>query len=95
MFVTLRHRHYGVHKFIKEIEIPCNFDEVYLGEDNINEQLLLDNIPKGWLRDKPNQILLMVEDELGNGTGQHNLKIFRNWSKYYDCYSLTISKSPC
>ena len=68
---------------------------MYLGDDNINEQLLLDNIPKDFLPDKPNQILLVVEDKSGNGTGQRGLKIFRNWSKYFDCYSLTISKHPC
>lgn len=41
MYIQLMHRHYGMHEPIKHTEIPCEFSDVYLSEDNINEELLL------------------------------------------------------
>ena len=82
MYIQLMRRHYGVHTAIKHVEIPCNFNDVYLGEDHINELLLLSNIPDGWLPVEPQNILLVVIDEHGNGTGQC-CKIFRDWKKIF------------
>lgn len=93
MYIELSHRHYGVHKPIKHIEIPCNFSEVYLGPDRINEKLLLDNIPKGWLPVPSKYILLTVKDENG-GTGQGCLDMFRPWAKYFDSYVLNLLEKP-
>ena len=93
MYIQLMRRHYGVHSPIKHVEIPCNFNDVYLGEDHINELLLLSNIPDGWLPVEPQNILLVVIDEHGNGTGQY-CKIFRNWEKYFSCYVLELHENP-
>lgn len=65
MYVQLTHRHYGVYEPIKHIEIPCEFSDVYLGNGNINEELLLASIPEGWLPTKPSDILLCVSDKNG------------------------------
>lgn len=93
MFIKLSHRHYGVHSFIKELEIPCKFNDVYIGEDNINEKLLLEKIPDGWLPTDASKILLCVEDEKYS-TGQRGLNKFRNWAKYFDAYVLDIGDYP-
>lgn len=93
MYIQLMHRHHGVHDPIKHIEIPCNFSDVYLKEDCINEKLLLENIPEGWLPKPPGEILLSVGDDDG-GSGQRGLEIFRNWAKYFDSYSLELREKP-
>ena len=93
MYIQLMHRHYGCHKPIKHLEIDCDFNEVYLGIDHINEELLLKSIPEGWLPTKPSLILLNVCDKYG-GIGQSNLDIFRPWAKYFDAYCLELHKEP-
>lgn len=93
MYIQLMHRHYGVHKPIKNIEIPCDFSDVYIAEDHINEELLLKNIPDGWLPTKPSKILLTVEAEHGV-TGQYGLEKFCSWAKYFDAYVLELHKEP-
>ena len=91
MYIQLMHRHYGVHEPVKHMEIPCEFSEVYLGEDNINEELLLKNIPEGWLPTHPGLILLAVGNKYGS-TGQRGLSKFRSWAKYFDAYCLELHK---
>ena len=93
MYIQLMHRHYGMHSPVKHIEIPCEFSEVYLGEDNINEDLLLDSMPNGWLPTKAENILLAVADKYGS-TGQRKLTKFRSWAKYFDAYCLELHKEP-
>ena len=86
MIIQLFHRHYGVHTPVKEaIKIPCEYTDVYKGEDNINEQLLIDNIPDDYLLYEVGHILLIAD-----GTGQCGLEKFANWGKYYDGYVLHI-----
>ena len=94
MYIQLMHRHYGVHEPIKHIEIPCEFSEVYLGDNNINEDLLLKLIPENWLPTKPRNILLTVLADNGIGTGQNDLDKFRPWAKYFDAYCLELLKEP-
>lgn len=93
MYIQLMHRHYGLHEPIKHTEIPCNFGDVYISEDNINEDILLKNIPEGFLPAEPSKILLTVGDRYGT-TGQVGLKRFRNWAKYFDSYVLELHKDP-
>lgn len=93
MYIQLMHRHHGFHRPIKHVEIPCTFSDVYLGDNNINEELLLEYIPEGWLPTKPSLILLTVADECGS-TGQRNLNKFRSWAKYFDAYCLELYKEP-
>lgn len=93
MWVQLYHRHYGVHKPCGEpVEIPCKFDDVVRGDDNINEDLLLDNIPDGYLPCQPNRILMCVTGSNGWSTGQAGLERFRDWAKYFDAYVIYLSK---
>lgn len=93
MYIQLMYRHYGIHRPIKHLEIPCEFSDVYLNEDNINEDLLLANIPEGWLPTASNNILLTVADKYGS-TGQRGLNKFRSWAKYFDAYCLELHKEP-
>lgn len=93
MYIQLMHRHYGCHSPIKHIEIPCEFSKVYLGEDNINEELLLESIPEGWLPVEPSKILLTEADKNGS-TGQCGLSKFRSWAKYFDSYVLELHREP-
>lgn len=93
MFIELNHRHSGIHTPIKYLEISCEFSDIFLGNDNINEDLLLKNIPEGWLPEPPNRILLAVGDKYG-ATGQGGLHKFRSWAKYFDAYCLDLRKEP-
>lgn len=93
MYIQLMHRHYGLHSPIKHIEIPCEFSDIYRGEDNINEELLLESIPEGWLPTKTENILLATADKYGS-TGQRGLNKFRSWAKYFDAYCLELHKEP-
>jgi hypothetical protein len=82
-----------VHDPIKHIEIDCEFSDVYLGLDRINEELLLEHIPEGWLPVDPSKILLTVGDKYG-ATGQYNLDKFMSWAKYFNSYVLELLKEP-
>lgn len=93
MYIQLMHRHHGIHEPIKHIEIPCEFSDVYRGDNNINEELLLNHIPEGWLSVEPSRILLAVADKYGS-TGQIDLYRFRPWAKYFDAYCLELYKEP-
>jgi hypothetical protein len=98
MKVILYRRHYGIHTPVKETEIDGKFEDYYLGEDQINEDLLLKNLPKGFLPVDPSKVLLSVQiinDETGeivSGRGQRGLKKFRNWAKYFDAYNLELCR---
>lgn len=95
MKIKLFKRHYGIHRFIKEVEFPrVLLKTIYKGEDNIDEVLLLTVMPENFLPKgiQPNKVLLMVANSDGIGsTGQRGLKLFRNWSKYYDSFSIELS----
>ena len=94
MYIQLMHRSYGVHRPIKHLEIPCAFSEVCRSENNINEELLISNIPEGWLPTSPSRVLIVVVDKGGCGIGQMGLSKFRNWAKYFDSYSLELLEEP-
>jgi len=94
--VVLHHRHYGIHSYRDECVIPVDPKEIYLGRDSINEQLLIDNLPDGFLRCAPRRCLLAIEDRSFKytggyaSTGQDGLSLFLNWAKYFDAYSITL-----
>ena len=97
MKVILNHRHYGIHTPVKETEIEGKFEDYYFGEDQINEDLLLKNLPEGFLPVDPSKVLLSVQTvndkgEIIGGTGQRGLKYFRNWEKYFDAYNLELCR---
>lgn len=95
MKVYLRHRHLGVHKAVREIEIAGKFQD-YLVQDNedktqrvLNEQKILSELPKDFLPRSPERILLMVsEGRLSTAISVPSF--FRRWAKYFDAYTLDI-----
>ena len=72
--------------------IPCNFDDVVIASDHINEDLLLRNLPEGFLPVDPSLVLLTV-DRGSYSEGQDASK-FRTWEKYFDAYVLELIKEP-
>lgn len=103
MLITLRRRHHGVHEFVKEVEIPGQFDDYCVlipwdgnssdRQENfkIDEEKLLAALPARFLPVKPGKVLLSVDDQYG-GTGQRGLNVFLNWAKYFDAYCLSVQK---
>lgn len=94
MKILLAHRHYGVHKEIKSVEIKGEFsdyakDKDVYGDYKIDEQKLLDALPADFLPVKPNLILLAISDKSG-GTGQRGLSVFKDWAKYFDAYCINL-----
>lgn len=92
MKVILYKRRYGVHRFVKECEVPVSFNKVYIKEDVINEDLLLNLLPKNWLPVEPREILLTISDKEGCGTGQRGLNRFLPWAKYFDSYVIELQE---
>ena len=82
MYIQLMHRHLGDSEFVKHAEISCDFSEVFTSEGSVNEDLLLNKIPEGWLPDKVEEILLAVGNKYGL-TGLTHLNKFKSWSKYF------------
>lgn len=99
MKITLAHRHFGVHKTVKETEVPGDFSDYATtvpdthGDYVIAEDKLIAALPDGWLPGPARHILLAVDEEWG-GTGQRGLTRFRDWAKYFDAYCLNLEKPP-
>ena len=103
MKVRLNYRKDGCHAFIKECEIEGTFrrygkQKVVKGHPfyipptfTINEERLLDALPKDFLMSEPGKTLITVS-EGSSGTGIDNLSIFRSWAKYFSSYSLELVK---
>jgi hypothetical protein len=89
--VVLSSRHYGTHSPVKECELPLPLShyarKINGSEDEyiVREKKLLEDLPEKFLPVKPYKILIVVKE-----SGQCKLKLFRNWGKYFDCYSLTL-----
>lgn len=93
MKVQLRFRSYGVHSLVKEIEVEGRFSDYCENTSKwdykIDEDKLIDNLPKDFLPTSPNKILVTIGNDAGS-TGQIHLNRFRNWAKYFDCYVLEL-----
>jgi hypothetical protein len=93
MKVVLARRRYGVHETVKVIPLPRS---CYVRRRNppiINEDALLEDLPKGFLPCSPSGVLLMLEDKSGySATAVGAPKRFRKWGKYFECYSLTVER---
>lgn len=98
MKVELKHRHFGVHKAVREVEIAGEFTDYASAQDDVRDQYviaedkLLGALPEGFLPVPPRRVLLAVSDEHG-GTGQVGLTKFLNWAKYFDAYCLNLVKA--
>lgn len=100
MKIELSRRRYGVHKLVKECDVPGEFSDyatpIYdregdeRGDFKIDEEKLLAVLPEKFLPVKPEHVLLLVGDEMSS-TGQLGLTRFRNWSKYFDAYSVIMN----
>lgn len=100
MKVTLAHRHYGIHRQVAETEIPGDFSDYATPDPQgrrddylIDEDKLIAALPDGFLRVPAPRTLLAVSDDLG-GTGQRDLKRFKDWAKYFDADCLNLVKAP-
>ena len=93
MKIELRQRHYGVHELVKTTEINGCFNDyctpINKYDFKIEEQKIIDLLPKDFLPVSPKNILVMVCNKNGC-TGQRELEVFRNWAKYFDAYVLDI-----
>ena len=93
--ISLSHRSYGRYTHIKDFMIDLPDHEIIEhktnGEDEftINEQKIIDNLPKDFLPTQPRFILLTVDDD-NSGTGMRELKRFRPFAKYFHAYAISI-----
>lgn len=95
MKISLYKRHFGRHRLIKEVDVDGTFRKFGKQVDDdfhINEERLLNVLPKNFLPCEPNKILLIIEEGNG-GTGVRNLKTFKPWAKYFDSYSIGLLKT--
>jgi hypothetical protein len=96
--VELTSRHYGVHKLVKDAEIPGEFGDYATApadpndDHAIDEDKLIAALPDGFLPVAPRRVLLGIQDG-GSSTGQRGLSVFRDWAKYFDAYTLVLVKS--
>lgn len=97
MKVELRHRHIGKHSFIKEYDLPGVYKDYLIERGNsdrnvvLDEEKIINNLPKNWLPVDPNKILLMTSDGR-SGCAIVAPLVFRPWGKYFDCYSVEVIK---
>lgn len=95
MKIELRYKHYSGSQLIKDIEIEGIFKDycTYIkGQDyQINEQKLIDMLPKNFLPVKPQYIFLAIQDGSWS-IGQINLNVFKPWVREFYAYMLDIVK---
>lgn len=101
--VELQHRHHGRHEVVKSAKIfgrPSDYVSYVTNggrrEPVVDEAKLLRAIPDGLspVLKSPQKILLMVEDVRGGGSSTAVAKptLFRPWGKYFDAWSLNITR---
>lgn len=95
--VELSYRHHGCHDLKNSTTIKSKtlLYRHFKKEDNfdVKEELLLTLLPDNFLPQEPANILLMIGDEsYAYSTAVSHPEKFRAWGKYFDSYSLTISK---
>jgi len=100
VYVVLRHRRYGMYNFCKEYDLPRNREAYFvlsMDEDGncfyntINEDKLLEDLPKDFLPAEPSAVLLLIETSDGVSVIRSPSK-FRKYEKYFDAYALVICK---
>jgi hypothetical protein len=101
MTVQLFQRYVDRHLHIKECVIEGTFkrygkvkqtkDWWRAGELEINEELLLASLPKGFLPVDASDVLVTVS-EGNSGTALNDLKIFRSWVKALGGYQINLVK---
>jgi hypothetical protein len=102
--VDLMRRHLGRHDVVKSARLLGRAsdyvryavrDDGFAGqrEPVVKEAELLRVLPKGFLPCAPKSILLMADDAgSGVGTAVRVPKVFRPWGKYFDSWSLNITR---
>lgn len=89
MYIQLMVRRGRVQRSVKYTWIPCRFEHVVGPGGQIDENLLVNLIPRGWLPAEPREILLTVATAKGS-TGLRRLTRFRPWARNFDCYVLEL-----
>lgn len=88
----------GVGTLLNEVTIDGEFKHYYHGENKIDEPLLIQNLPQGFLPREPKNIMLFVEsiqndpDFIIPPKGQTNLKIFLNWHKQHESHLILLKR---
>lgn len=87
---------------MKEIDVPGAVDDFVRYIDlpgrprspQVREKAVLTLLPPKWLPDQPKKILLLVESpDCGSDTAVGEPTVFARWRKYYDAYSLTLTRA--
>ena len=89
MYIQLMRRQRSVQRAVKQLWLPCWLDHVRLPDGRLNEAMLLQMIPAGWLPDRPENILVSIAHSRGS-TGLKSLTRFRPWGRHFDCYILEL-----
>lgn len=93
-------RRYGRHEEVKRIDLPNDY-HYYIDVDTlesrnqsaINEDYLIEDLPKDFLPVPVRKILLIAErPDSDLSLGMMGTNQFRSWAKYFDAYSLTVEK---
>ena len=74
MYLQLMRRQRGVQRPVKQVWLPCTLDQMMYPEGGLNETMLLNMIPEGWLPAKPGEVLVSLAYPTGS-TGLRNLQI--------------------
>lgn len=84
---------------VKETILPGAFDDYYHGEDQIEEEKLLKELPAGFLPLPAENVAIQVENKMNEAAGrvlgtrgQRNLKIFEDYDKYTCRFTLLLCR---
>ena len=96
MKLRLYKRHHGIHRFIREEEVPNDLCTVVKKPCKVrgfeysidNEKALADKVGLLFYI-SPKRILLTVGDDSGS-TGVFSCKYFMPWAKYFDAYVIEV-----
>jgi hypothetical protein len=89
MKLSLYFRQNGMHHLKNECEIIGQRND-YIEHGKINEQKIIDNLPKDFLKKPERCLLSLANKDYSGSVAQIGLSVFKNWAKYFDAYVLEI-----
>ena len=89
MYAQLLRRHRGVQRAVKRLWLPVRLDQCAFPGGRVNEAMLVQMLPAGWLPAPPKDILLSIAHARGS-TGLTDVALFRPWARHFDCYVLEL-----
>lgn len=87
--VCLYRRNFGIHTLIKSFKTRKRVVDGF----SVDEGRLIESMPEDWLPEPSSRCLLTVAVNGGSSEGQVGLKKFRNWSKYFPSYVVSVIPS--